>query len=92
MGLPDSDDVKDVVCCWCHLGQRIVVWLRSCQPCETAFNAVKRAVRRKSKASAEPTKSSTSLAACGAEKLRVQGASGSFEAPSNKDWRRWSKH
>jgi DNA-directed RNA polymerase subunit M/transcription elongation factor TFIIS len=43
----------------------------SCQPCATAFNAVNRAVRRKSKASAEPAKSKASLAACGAEKLRA---------------------
>ena len=42
-----------------------------CQPCATAFNAIKRTVRRKSKASAEPAKSKASLAACGAEKLRA---------------------
>ena len=39
----------------------------SCQPCATAFNVVNRAVRRKSKASAEPAKSKASLAACGAD-------------------------
>ena len=33
----------------------------SCQPCATAFNSVNRAVRRKSKASAEPAKSKASL-------------------------------
>ena len=43
----------------------------SCQPCVTAFNAVNTAVRRKSKASAEPAKSKASLAACEAEKLRA---------------------
>ena len=43
----------------------------SCQPCATAFNAVNRAARRKSKALAEPAKSKASLAACGPEKLRA---------------------
>ena len=44
---------------------------KSCQPCATAFNSVNRAIRRKSKASAEPAKSKASLSACGTEKLRA---------------------
>ena len=43
----------------------------SCHPCATAFNSVNKAVRRKSKVSAEPAKSKASLAACGTEKLRA---------------------
>mgnify|MGYP002803457648 FL=1 len=108
MGLPDSDEVKDVVvdpttqeympgdivrhsvpkeptteepnfevfvssrsadCC--VIKEWKSVEKNCCQPCATAFNAINRAVRRKSKASAEPAKSKASLAACGAEKLRA---------------------
>jgi hypothetical protein len=41
----------------------------SCKPCVSASNAVKRAVRKKSKASAMPAKPKASLEACGPEKL-----------------------
>jgi hypothetical protein len=43
----------------------------SCKPCVSASNAVKRAVRKKSKASAMPAKPKASLEACGPEKLRA---------------------
>ncbi len=36
-----------------------------CKPCATASSAVKRAARKKSKASATPAKSKASLTACG---------------------------
>ena len=46
-------------------------WKESCQPCATASNTVKRAARKKSKASATPAKSKASLQACGPDKLRA---------------------
>ena len=42
-----------------------------CKPCSSAFSSVKRAVRKKSKASATPAKPKASLSACGQEKLRA---------------------
>ena len=42
-----------------------------CKPYSSAFSSVKRAARKKSKASATPAKPKASLSACGQEKLRA---------------------
>ncbi len=42
-----------------------------CKPCASASSAVRRAARKKSKASATPAKPKASLTACGPEKLRA---------------------
>lgn len=42
-----------------------------CKPCSSANSAIKRAARKKSKASSTPAKSKAPLAACSAEKLRA---------------------
>ena len=42
-----------------------------CKPCSSAFSSVKRAARKKSKASATPAKPKASLSACGQEKFRA---------------------
>ena len=42
---------------------------KSCKTCVSAFNAIKRAAKLKTKASSTPAKPKASLAACGPEKL-----------------------
>ena len=42
-----------------------------CSPCSIASYSLKRAERKKTKASSTPAKSKASLAACGQEKLRA---------------------